>query len=96
MNEPRALKVPPEPEWDRIMSTHRTAAKQADDPFLAVCRECVCVCVSVYVCLYAEWIKKLLINLIKSKSSVNTTHRARMAIRTAAAAADQHKAVMEQ
>lgn len=54
------------------------------------------MCVSVYVCLYAEWIKKLLINLIKSKSSVNTTHRPRMAIRTAAAAADQHKAVMEE
>lgn len=34
----------------------------------------VSVRVSVYVCLYAEWIKKLLINLIKSKSSVNTTH----------------------
>jgi len=29
------------------------------------------LCVCVYVCLYAEWIKKLLINLIKSKSCVN-------------------------
>jgi len=29
--------------------------------------------VLVYVCLYVEWIKKLLINLIKSKSSVNIT-----------------------
>lgn len=60
------------------MSTH-----EADDPFPAVCLPLyiyigkymymyICfVCVLVYVCLYAEWIKKLLINLIKSKSNVN-------------------------
>lgn len=51
------------------MRTHESDTDDLLPPFWGTGR--VVACVPVYVCLYAEWIKKLLINLIKSKSCVN-------------------------